>query len=350
MFTTANIENQATEIVQNTIINHFKQRRFENQQAGKPDSEPIITPAESAIFNQCRESTLMYGLLGSFALALPTALLFRFASKLRTIKASPVIISAITGGFYGAKSSTRDCMVKLLSLPTDESEVANLCREALKEEVPDAELYKEVKKRMESGGNTTRTDFSWKLEDAKLKEIGETAKKQADIEISQRDSMNSIESKKSMRSIKSMDSMDSNGNENEHQIVVGSHNESPSTMSKQNEHNTNEYTNEYNNEYNNDNSNYNSARGASSDSNQSDAGYDGNRYPNYDDRRENTNTEGWIDVGNNRRKTKPKKSLRIDEQYDLLHQGEYDSQYNNDRTERDVPRQTTWEEIRQRNR
>jgi hypothetical protein len=155
----------AQRIVNYTITNYFRDRAIEIERDGKPASE-AVSPAERQVFEECRDSAVMRGVAGSLAGSVPTALLFRFATKLQRVNVAAVSSVALMCGFYGALSNTRACMVKFLALPEKESEVAAKCREALKAETPDAVLWKEVQKQMKSG-SVIRTDFSWKREDAK---------------------------------------------------------------------------------------------------------------------------------------------------------------------------------------
>jgi hypothetical protein len=72
-------------------------------------------------------------------------------------------------------------MINLLSIPEAESEVAGLCREALKQEVPDSALWNEVQENMKnlSGkSNTMASDYSWKRQDAILEKVGEAERLQ----------------------------------------------------------------------------------------------------------------------------------------------------------------------------
>ena len=58
-------DSRAQKLVNITLTNYFKQRALEVEETGKPP-QSAVSPAESAVFNECRDQALTRGIAGSF--------------------------------------------------------------------------------------------------------------------------------------------------------------------------------------------------------------------------------------------------------------------------------------------
>jgi hypothetical protein len=171
------LESTAQRIVNITLTNYFRQKAIEHQQAteqNQPQASMGVTPTEKIVFDECKNQAITRGIFGFVGSAVPTALIFHFATKFKRVPAGPVVVAAVFGGFYCALSNTRECMINFLAIPATESEVATLCRKALVDEaLTDSMLWKDVQERMKkSGSSRIASDYKWKKDDDALAKSG----------------------------------------------------------------------------------------------------------------------------------------------------------------------------------
>lgn len=318
-------DSRAQKLVNITLTNYFKQRALEVEETGKPP-QSAVSPAESAVFNECRDQALTRGIAGSLGSALPTALFFRFATKLQQIKIAPVLSAAVIGGFWAALSNSRGCMINFLSIPEPESAVAGLCREALKEEVPNSALWKEVQENIKSlsgKSNTMASDYTWKREDAILEKVSEGQRKKE-------------ESGKLLLSARKAVEISQQQQQQEEQQQNEADEEREKEAAMAGYLVSVDVKEEPRHDWASDDNNF-----TEEDAN------DNDRWMNNDDRK--------VDERDRRRKPAvvARRALRVDEEYDRMYQGdlEYDvesrsSGSNIGHGSGDVSRPTTWAEIR----
>jgi hypothetical protein len=167
------MEYRALNLVDFTLENYYRQKRVEFQKDPTKMGENIASPTETVVFNECRQQALTKGIFGFIIGALTTTAFFRFATKLRRVQFNPVFITGNICGYLGALSNRRSCTIKFLLIPEEESEGASLCRKQLSEEFPDSTLWKEVQEIMKkSGSKKVSSDYNWKHDDIKLSKMG----------------------------------------------------------------------------------------------------------------------------------------------------------------------------------
>lgn len=307
------LESTAQRVVNITLTNYFRQKAIEHQQAteqNQPQTSTGVTPTEKIVFDECKNQAITRGIFGFVGSAVPTALIFQFATKLKRVPAGPVVVAAVFGGFYCALSNTRECMINFLAIPATESEVATLCRKALVEEaLTDSMLWKDVQERMKkSGSSRIASDYKWKKDDDALAKSGARERERDELILPG----------------SSKEDLDAAGDP-----MLVSREEKDASVPMGAEGNNENWT-----------------------------------LDNYLDdglREEYDQEPGWIDVGDSqrheddgeeeRKKTMDRtpRTLRVDEQYDLLYEGG-GGQNAVWGKEQPTTRSTTWEEIRARRR